>query len=71
MKIVRGKMIMKASIDKDNCIYCGQCARICPEVFRMAEDDYAEVYIDKVPFEAESTVLAAQENCPVLVIKVK
>lgn len=62
---------MKAFIDRDNCISCGLCAGTCPEVFRMAEDDFAQVYIDEVPFEAETAALEAQENCPVLVIKVE
>jgi ferredoxin len=68
---MRGEMIMKAFIDRGNCISCGLCAGTCPEVFRMAEDDNAEVYIDEVPFEAESDALDAQVNCPVLVIKVE
>lgn len=62
---------MKAFIDRDNCISCGLCAGNCPEVFRMAEDDYAEVYINEVPFKAESAALEAQANCPVSVIKVE
>lgn len=62
---------MKAFIDRDNCISCGLCAGTCPEVFRMAEDDRAEVYIDEVPSESEETALEAQENCPVSVITVE
>ena len=68
---MRGEMIMKAFIDRDNCISCGLCSGTCPEVFRMAEDDYAEVYINEVPFEAQTAALEAKENCPVSVIKVK
>lgn len=59
---------MKAFIDRDNCISCGLCAGTCPEVFRMAADDHAEVYVDEIPSEAETTALEAQENCPVSVI---
>jgi ferredoxin len=45
--------IMKASIDRDGCIACGLCTTVCPEVFRMADDGLAEVYVDVVPEEVE------------------
>ena len=67
---MRGELIMKAFIDRGNCISCGLCVGSCPEVFRMAEDNYAEVYIDEVPFESEVTALEAQKNCPASVITV-
>ena len=60
---------MKASIE-DGCISCGLCPQTCPEVFRMGEDDLAEVYVDEVPKDAEATAMEAQEDCPVSVISV-
>ncbi|HHT53888.1 MAG TPA: ferredoxin [Clostridiales bacterium] len=62
---------MKASIDREGCIACGLCAEICPEVFRMADDGLAEVYVDTVPKEAENSAVEAQDSCPVSVIKVE
>jgi len=62
---------MKASIDRDGCISCGLCTEICPEVFRMADDGLAEVYVDEVPNEAEDKAVDAQESCPVSVITVE
>lgn len=62
---------MKASIDREGCIACGLCAEICPEVFRMADDGFAEVYVDTVPKEAEDSAVEAQDSCPVSVIKVE
>ncbi|MGI6753212.1 MAG: ferredoxin [Eubacteriales bacterium] len=62
---------MKASIDREGCIACGLCAEICPEVFRMADDGLAEVYVDTVPKEAEDSAVEAQDSCPVSVIKVE
>jgi ferredoxin len=62
---------MKASIDRDGCIACGLCPSICPEVFRMADDGLAEVYIDEVPTDVEATAKEAEESCPVSVITVE
>jgi ferredoxin len=63
--------IMKATIDRDGCIGCGLCTDTCPEVFRMGDDGYAEVYTDPVPSAAEDTAVEAADNCPVSVITVE
>jgi len=62
---------MKAEINRDGCISCGLCASTCPEVFRMADDDLAEVYVDEIPEEVENSAIDAQEGCPVSVITVE
>ncbi len=62
---------MKAYLDRDGCISCGLCPETCPEVFRMADDGIAEVYVDEVPAEAEDTAVEAQDGCPVSVITVE
>lgn len=62
---------MRATIDRDGCISCGLCAATCSEVFRMADDGLAEVYVDAVPAEAEGLAVEAQEGCPVSVITVE
>lgn len=62
---------MKAKIDRDGCIGCGLCAETCPEVFRMADDGLAEVYVDEVPDGAEEKAAEAADGCPVSVIHVK
>lgn len=61
---------MKAAIDRSGCIGCGLCAEICPEVFRMAEDDLAEVYAD-VNDETEDAAAEARDSCPVSVISLE
>lgn len=62
---------MKASIDRDGCISCGLCPEVCPEVFRMADDGKAEVYVAEVPQPAQDTAQEAAEGCPVSVITVE
>jgi ferredoxin len=62
---------MRAKIDRDGCIECGLCPTICPEVFQMADDGPAEVIVEEVPKENESTAKEAAESCPVNVISVE
>ncbi|NLV36732.1 MAG: ferredoxin [Clostridiaceae bacterium] len=62
---------MIVTIDRDGCIACELCATTCPEVFRMADDGLAEVYVDEIPEEAEDCAQEAEEECPVAVIKVE
>lgn len=61
---------MKASIDRANCIACGLCEGMCPDVFRMA-DGAAEVYVDVIPKALEKEVQEAADSCPVSVITVE
>ena len=58
---------MRAKVHKDECIGCGMCVNICPEVFRMGEDEKAIVIKDTTP-ETEQGVAEAMENCPVAAI---
>lgn len=62
---------MKASIDRANCISCGLCESVCPEVFRMGSDGPAEVYVDMIPAGVENTAREAADSCPVAVITVE
>lgn len=62
---------MKATIDREGCISCGLCAELCPAVFRMADDGFAEVIADPVPADAEDDAVSAQDSCPVSVITVE
>lgn len=58
---------MKVEIDREGCIACGLCAATCPEVFRLADDGFAEAY--NQPTEDNcSEVQEAADNCPVQVI---
>jgi len=62
---------MRAYIDREGCISCGLCEDTCPEVFRIAEDGFAEVYVEDIPESSEEEALEAMENCPVSVITVE
>ncbi|HOB87537.1 MAG TPA: ferredoxin [Bacillota bacterium] len=53
---------MKALVN-DECIYCGLCAELCPEVFQLA-DDKAVVIVSQVPEEQEDCCREAAEECP-------
>ena len=54
---------MKAYVD-ENCIGCGLCASICPEVFEINEDQVARA-VGEICEETEDTVREARDNCPV------
>jgi len=56
---------MNAKVDENACISCGLCESICSEVFKMNENDIAEVIVRSVPPEAEDTCREAAEGCPV------
>ena len=37
--------MVKVSIDRDDCIICGNCWTICPEFFEQnPDDDFSQVY---------------------------
>lgn len=55
---------MKAIVDQDECIGCGQCVEICPEVFDM-DGDVAATIVDEVPAELEDAAQEAADSCPV------
>lgn len=55
---------MTAYVD-ENCIGCGACVSICPEVFQMNDEGLAEAYVDPVPSEHEESAQEAADGCPV------
>ena len=57
-------MARKVVIDWDECIGCGNCAELCPEVFRLDEDaGKAEVILAEGG--PEERIEEAMANCPV------
>ncbi len=55
---------MKVKVDPDECIECGACIDICPEVFDWDEDGKAVSIVDEVPSDSEDDAVEAVEGCP-------
>ena len=55
---------MKASIDDGRCRGHGVCTTICPDVFAMTDDGYAEAIVDEVPAGVEDSAREAADACP-------
>lgn len=55
---------MKAYVS-DDCISCGICPDVCPEVFQFGDDGLAHPIVDEVPPEVEDKARQACEECPV------
>lgn len=52
-------------INKDACLGCGACTRICPEVFEMGDDNKAQVKAG-ADFENNADCIKnAKDSCPV------
>lgn len=58
---------MYATVESD-CIGCGSCEAVCPEIFRLNDDGLAEAYVNPVPSELEEKAKEAAAMCPVNVI---
>ncbi|MCI2113314.1 ferredoxin [Ruminococcus sp.] len=60
---------MKAEVN-ENCIGCGLCNSICPEVFTMTDEGVATASSD-ISEEQEESVQEAADSCPVDAIEVE
>ena len=58
---------MKYIVNK-NCIGCGLCVSICPEVFHMTDEGVSEAK-STVPPGAENSAKQAMQDCPVSAIE--
>ena len=57
---------MKTLVNED-CIGCGMCAEVCPEVFEISADGLSHVVGD--PDSCSDKVMQATEICPVNAIE--
>ncbi|MCI6652834.1 MAG: ferredoxin [Ruminococcus sp.] len=60
---------MKSKVN-ENCIGCGLCNSICPEVFSMTDEGFATASSD-ISEAQEESVQEAADSCPVDAIEVE
>ncbi len=53
---------MEAFVNEE-CILCGLCADMCPEIFQLGEET-AEVIVDEIPPEHQACCREAADSCP-------
>lgn len=61
---------MKITIDQDNCIGCGNCEDVCPELFELREDGISYVRKENLRDDLIECARDAEDSCPVSVIEV-
>lgn len=59
---------MKAYVN-ENCIGCGLCTTICPDVFVMLDSGVAKASDENVPDDGKDMVIEAKTNCPATAIE--
>ena len=60
---------MKVKVNKDNCIGCGACEAICPEVFQLNDDGLSTVICDDFSKIEKNKIEEALESCPTSAIE--
>lgn len=55
---------MKAGVDDERCRGHGVCESLCPEVFVLNDDGYAEVQVAEIPAGSAAAAAEAAANCP-------
>lgn len=55
--------MLKPTVTED-CIQCGACVDICPEVFDIVEGEIAHPKVETVPEGLEDSAREACEACP-------
>ena len=62
---------MKGFVDKNVCIGCGVCPTVCPEIFKMDDDELAIASKDEIADSLVESAKDAQMQCPVNAITVE
>ncbi|MBW1736691.1 MAG: ferredoxin [Deltaproteobacteria bacterium] len=61
---------MRVFVDKDICVGCEKCVKLCPEVFQMG-GEVAVTVTEDVPPKYQKACKEAAEHCPVEAITIK
>ncbi|MGW0246210.1 ferredoxin [Nocardia goodfellowii] len=61
---------MRVGIDTDRCRGHGICTVLCPDIFELSEDGYAQTRVPEVPDGAADDVRTTAEACPERAISV-
>lgn len=61
--------MLQAEVNTD-CIGCGLCPELCPEVFELQDDGIAHVIVSELKEEWEDEAKDAESQCPVEAISV-
>lgn len=65
-----GVIILKVCVESENCIGCGLCVSLCPDVFKMNDSGKSEVKTNELS-ALESEVEQCVESCPVNAIRIE
>lgn len=60
-------MALKISINSKDCIGCGSCEAVCPEVFEMND---GKPQIKKIDTKKIGSIKEAVESCPIKAIDI-
>ena len=61
---------MKVVVNRDNCIGCGACEALCPEIFQIDDEGLSTVTNkEEVKEELVEKVTEAIESCPTSAIE--
>ncbi|GAA5054907.1 ferredoxin [Nocardia callitridis] len=55
---------MRIHVDDDSCCGHGVCVGLCPQVFALTDDGYAEAVDAEIPTQWEAAVTEAIARCP-------
>lgn len=56
---------MKVKVNHEQCIGCGACQAICPDVFEFTDEGLMEAIKDEINKDFIDDVKDAMEGCPV------
>lgn len=57
---------MSVKINQEDCIGCGVCMQVCPQIFGLDEDEgKATILLEEAPESERDTVKEAIDSCPI------